>query len=430
MILCAKAGMARLLWDRQTVIYHHGPGERTDWPLSKVLNAIKTADDTEPQQPPVGYAVIGWHVDDGLGVACSVGWNQDYKSNRIVQYIKGTIEVTYATTLTGWHGNKALGFTLLVDETERTVEMSAMDAIKKLGNELLKHSVNIQPKHVMTTMFADIPKGEVPAEGDPTRESVLQRMSLTRHALGVFIWVGLAHPQCQMPTNELCENMDFPHERTLQAVSFMTMHMLANPHGTKFGRVKGFGLEQPAHADLSDPYVSRPAFCHWWADANLTTRSRTGGVCMLANGCIMGISQRQQLKAPCAHSSEAVGAGTNFSLAVPVCGVLQELRIQLGIPLPFYLDSITTVFVSTSDTAIKKSVWLIRRAEVLQEGVSNGDLHPIHISERDMCADPMTKYLPQAVWARHMHYMLNKPGPVPPYPEKGARRGGICDESA
>ena len=145
---------------------------------------------------------------------------------------------------------------------------------------------------------------------------------------------------------------------------------------------------------------------------------------MLAHGCIAGISQRQHLKAPCAHSSEVVGAGTNFSLAVPVCGVLQEVRVQLGAALPFYLDSVTTVFVAASDTAIKKSVWLIRRAEVIQEGVSNEELCPIHISERDMCADPMTKYLPQAVWSRHMHYLLNKAGAVPPYPVKGTRRGG------
>ena len=37
--------------------------------------------------------------------------------------------------------------------------------------------------------------------------------------------------------------------------------------------------------------------------------------------------------------------------------------------------------------------------------------------------DPMTKYLPQAVWHRHMHYLLNKAGAVPQYPVKGTRRG-------
>ena len=30
-----------------------------------------------------------------------------------------------------------------------------------------------------------------------------------------------------------------------------------------------------------------------------------------------------------------------------------------------------------------------------------------------MVADPFTKYLAHAVWWRHMHYILNLPGPVP-----------------
>ena len=132
----------------------------------------------------------------------------------------------------------------------------------------------------------------------------------------------------------------------------------------------------------------------------------------------MPISQRQHLKAPCSHTSEVVGGGTNFSLSLPVGGVLQELHIQLGASVPFYLDSSTTVFVASSDTAIKKSVWLIRRAEVLTEGVSEGEIKPIHISERDMCADPFTKYLPYAVWTRHVHYYLNRDGPVPVHPGK------------
>ena len=36
-----------------------------------------------------------------------------------------------------------------------------------------------------------------------------------------------------------------------------------------------------------------------------------------------------------------------------------------------------------------------------------------------MVADPMTKYLTYPVWNRHMHYLQNRLGPVPPYPGKG-----------
>ena len=54
-------------------------------------------------------------------------------------------------------------------------------------------------------------------------------------------------------------------------------------------------------------------------------------------------------------------------------------------------------------------MWLARRVAVLREGVDMGEISPIHISERDMVADPFTKYLPYAVWNRHMDYLTNKP---------------------
>ena len=74
------------------------------------------------------------------------------------------------------------------------------------------------------------------------------------------------------------------------------------------------------------------------------------------------------------------------------------------------MDSATSVFVASNDTAVKKSVWLVRRALVLQDGVSFDEIAPFHISEADMVADPFTKYLVYPVWARHMWYLLNKLG--------------------
>ena len=93
--------------------------------------------------------------------------------------------------------------------------------------------------------------------------------------------------------------------------------------------------------------------------------------------------------------------------------MLQEIRIRLGKSTPFYLDSNTTVFVAESDTAIKKSAWLIRRADVLKDGVKYQEIQPIYISEADMAADPFTKYLVQSVWARHRHFFLNLLGTLP-----------------
>ena len=44
----------------------------------------------------------------------------------------------------------------------------------------------------------------------------------------------------------------------------------------------------------------------------------------------------------------------------------------------------------------------------------HGVIEPLYISEKDMVADPFTKYLPHAVWVRHMHYALNYEGELPP----------------
>ena len=114
---------------------------------------------------------------------------------------------------------------------------------------------------------------------------------------------------------------------------------------------------------------------------------------MSRGGPIQACTQRQQLQAPDVHTAEVVAAGNNLNLVIPQNGLLQELHIRLGKPTPFYLDSATTVFVASNDAAVKKSVWLVRRAIVLQDGVAFDEIAPIHISEQDMVADPFTKYL-------------------------------------
>ena len=121
------------------------------------------------------------------------------------------------------------------------------------------------------------------------------------------------------------------------------------------------------------------------------------------------ISQRQHLSNPDSYAAEVVAAGQNVSICVALNGITQELRIRLGRPTPFLLDNKATVFVASNDAAVKKSVWLVRRVQVITEAVTMKEIAPIHISERDMVADPFTKYLVYAVWFRHMGYLLNRP---------------------
>ena len=88
-------------------------------------------------------------------------------------------------------------------------------------------------------------------------------------------------------------------------------------------------------------------------------------------------------------------------------------------PTPFYLDSLSTVFVALDEEAPKKSIWIMRRTAMIQEAVKMKEIKPIHISEYDMVADSCTKYIKHSVWARHMHYVLNLSGDPPDAHEVG-----------
>ena len=86
--------------------------------------------------------------------------------------MKGTIETLYATTCVGWHGQKALGFTITLDEKRRAVTMSAPDAVSQLAKDLLKDTATISPKHALTKELFDIDAGVMPDVGDPMRDEV------------------------------------------------------------------------------------------------------------------------------------------------------------------------------------------------------------------------------------------------------------------
>ena len=77
---------------------------------------------------------------------------------------------------------------------------------------------------------------------------------------------------------------------------------------------------QPDDVDLSDPYgSSKFMFAHFFADANLRVSSTTGGVGMLAGGCVLAVCQRQHyLAAPGSHTVEVVGAGARPIAFLPL----------------------------------------------------------------------------------------------------------------
>ena len=401
-----RAECMRSLWDPQLNIYHSGPLKNTDASLLDILTSISQATDSEPQQPPIGYAVLGWHVDDSTGVAADVKLTMIPQDNRVVKFIDGTIAVTYATTLTGWKGNKSLGFTLNLDDEKQAVELSAPDALEQLVEEMVGDGIRIKPKHIWTADMNSLEPGVLPDPSDPLYNATLETMSLTRKCLGVALWIANAYPQLNVVVPSYCRNMHCPKKATFAALQYSIMHVSAHPHPSRWCTHGVVGLEQPDTLwPISDDHPTPPYF-HCYSDANLTDGSTTGGVGMLACGPCIVLRQRQHLAAPDTHTAEVVAGGVGLSQVVPVNGVLQELSIRLGTATPYYLDSNSTVFVAQHDKGVKKSVWLIRRVAVITDAVKHAEIKPIHISEKFMVADAFTKYLPFTVFVRHMRVML------------------------
>ena len=89
-----------------------------------------------------------------------------------------------------------------------------------------------------------------------------------------------------------------------------------------------------------------------------------------------------------------------------------------------WIDSSSTIFVATNRSAPKKSTWVRRKTEELNECYEQGESDPQKIDECDNFADPQTKYLVGKVWARHLHYTHNLDGEPPPPAVKPASLKG------
>ena len=408
-ILTHDAHFTPTLWDPKVLLFNTTKYAGTAEPLDSIIRegaAVIAEDrDSSPQATPTGWGLIGQHVDD---MAILATGNTSLEHNRIISFVKGCISVTYACKLTGWHGSKMLGFDMTLDCDRRTVTITAQGTYEALRARLITDdNFKCQPRHIVTEAVYESSPGEAPLLGDPTRSAYLERQSLSRSVLGAGIWLAQAYPHIQSGINAMCVDMANPSDARLAQLKHMVMYLGERPTGKTFG---GPTVSSIMHTDdIIAPFTEgkKAGYYHYFSDAAINV---TGGIGMLAGGCIQGVSLRQHLKAPCAHASEIVAAGTNINFVLAANGLLQELNIRLGKPTVFYLDSASSVFVASSDSAPKKSVWLTRRNKVITEAVEHGECKPIHIDEVDMVADSNTKYIRPDKWARHMHYILNEPG--------------------
>ena len=250
----------------------------------------------------------------------------------------------------------------------------------------------------------------------------------TRSLLGLLLWVSLAYPQISYQVNKACGFMANPSHDVNAYAKHIAMHLYHHPVPVTWGGGKTLELTQPSPPPFT-PEVKEYGL-HFAADAAPDDGGRgiTGGVGMLNGGAIITVSARQHLTAPDMHAKEVFAAGTIMHKIVPIRGLLTEWRVHQDRATPVYIDSASTIFVAQSRGAVKKSAWIRRRAEVLQEAFDLGECDPIKIEEFNNFSDPQTKYLKFNTWIRHLHYTHNLEGEPPPPATKENKSKGptVC----
>ena len=404
--LFLEGGFRVCTWDPKVLVLHNGPLAATDASLDQILAACHEKPATA--DAPLGWVVIGLHVDDGAGVASN--W-------AMAEYTAGCLQKVYAVKLTNW--KHVLGWKIDVVQLpngQATVTKGAPAVLEQLKMQYLSDSIIISPKHVASPGIKKHSLGEKLDEADPGYVEYTRMQTETRSLLGCLIWLSDGYPQIRQSVNTLCAWMQSPSLGVARDAKRVLMHLIAYPAQVTWGPVNGDGYESlQLSSPLVPPYTAgiKEYGPHAFADAANEEKSVTGGAFMLAGGICASVCQRQHLTAPDSHAAEVVAAGTVLSIFIPMAGLLQELSIVLDDGLPIFIDSASTVFVANSNAAVKKSAWLLRRAIVMQETVELKDWYPIKTSDRNNLADLFTKYITYQVWARHVHYMLNLPGDPP-----------------
>ena len=394
-------GLTRSVWDPKVYIYHHGPLAGTAASLDDILRAYANCEQPASPASPIGWSVIGLHVDDIVGTATSV---------HVRDHILGLLGQSYGVKCARW--GKVLGFKVTCDDEDETVAVSAESSLAALQAKHLDHRVTITPKHPCPSKL-ELDSLELPAQGDPAREKILEMQTETRSIFGQLLWLANVYPIIQYATTRGCEFVANPDWSVHKLGLHISMHIVAHHQPLVFGG------KQCTSLILANPTIkpftagAKEYGLHAFADGALVPKSITGGTLMLAGASILDICQRQHLAAPDSHSNEIVAATTVLHSCVPIRGLLQECSVHQDRPTPFYVDSGSAVAAAQNRSAPKRSIWLQRRTLVFHEGVEQKEIEPTHISERDNVSDPNTKYLTYDVTKRHHHYKCNAAGDPP-----------------
>ena len=90
---------------------------------------------------------------------------------------------------------------------------------------------------------------------------------------------------------------------------------------------------------------------------------------------------------------------------VPIIGLMSELRLPVLRATPVFVDSQSMLFIANDQAAVKRSVWILRRAAVLREFVDQQVVEFFKVGDPDNVANMLTKPLTLAALNRCLEYL-------------------------
>ena len=427
--LLKRAHCRSALWDPQAYEYHNGPLASKGADLPAILAACAAM----PPAPgaPIGWAVFARHVDDIKGVVSSLATKT---------FLIHAIGMDWSIRATGWTTiledkteipNKFLGYNFRMFDDGRMCEISCLALIDTLFKEHSKGKHVIQPGHPYPMNIAKLKPGVQPPAGSPELAGYLENQAMYRSGVGSSLWISRAHTTHTYPTNIHCGSMSCPSEEHYKSWFHSLCYIRAHPCPLVIGSgaktslalstspirpfsgqlCRELGLHAMVDADLGTPTDhEREHMITPIADGLLKlnptwdSKSMTGIDIFLGGVLILRYALRQHLTSPDSHSSEITAAGTAVTMLMPLSGLLQEWHIFSDTPPPIHCDSQSTVFVARKTAAIKRSVWINRRAAVIREAVDALMFQFQKIEGVNNTANGNTKPVTREEFKRHLVY--------------------------
>lgn len=198
---------------------------------------------------------------------------------------------------------------------------------------------------------------------------------------------------------------------TFSILSARTLHPTYNDMNNLKHTIKY--IERTTHYGLKT--YQGPIRLHCYADASYglhrdNRASHTGIVTFLGNTPIISISRKQKNISLSSHEAELYSANEAIKTLLSLKGLLEEINDDNVIHSPAILfqDNKSTIRTLTRDSIAKNSKHIQVRYHHMKQTIHNGDISLQYINTEEMIADIHTKVLPNNIFNKLRHLLMEE----------------------